>query len=394
MLFMCNEYFAIFSVEMEDRRVTRSMSTSQNDSTSKRSRRGSLSPPGHPGQRSTASTPRKSRPRRVAFLHPDNCMETPEDLAEMSKNINQDPQLLEKIRGNGDTPLISAVKSGHEKCVKFLLEQNPNLETVNFIDANALCCALIKYKANATTNSKDKFYNIIKMLLDSGSDPNWEKPDQIEMDIKPQIFLLTILNGQIELFKLFLNYNVDLNSDRLAPDNKETFSYFKLALMKNNKDVDSEIVRLMLENGAQPFFGEKNDLSIALCQGHIKAIKYIFLYHGSPIVHAAGSGLHIGPCRLAIFHLTAGDLETKIAILKLMHKFGVNLWINEIQYEYESEEAENFYNETNKIRGEPLSLKSLSRIKIMHTMGRNFVKKYKELEIPSELHEFLEFPDE
>jgi hypothetical protein len=76
-----------------------------------------------------------------------------------------------------------------------------------------------------------------------------------------------------------------------------------------------------------------------------------------------------------------------------MHKFGANLWKNDVQYQFLSEEANSFYNEANKIRREPLSLKCLSRIKIMHIMGRNFVRKYKELEIPTELHEFLEFPD-
>jgi hypothetical protein len=164
--------------------------------------------------------------------------------------------------------------------------------------------------------------------------------------------------------------------------------------LSNNEVLDSEIVKLLLENGVQLHFEDNNDdLAIALREGYIKAVKYIFMYHGSPIIHAPDSPFVIISYRLFISDQATYDLEAKIAMIKLLHKFGVNLWKNEIQYEFESEEEHNFYNETNKIRGEPLSLKSLSRIKIMHTMGHNFVKKYKELEIPNELHEFLEFPD-
>jgi hypothetical protein len=117
------------------------------------------------------------------------------------------------------------------------------------------------------------------------------------------------------------------------------------------------------------------------------------LYHGSPIVHAPDSSLYNIPYNILISRSEKYDLKSKLKILKLMHKFGVNLWENDVQYHFESKEANSCYNEAIKIRQQPLSLKCLSRIKIMHTMGRNFVKKYKELQIPNELHEFLEFPD-
>jgi ankyrin repeat protein len=314
-------------------------------------------------------------------------METPEDLAEMSVNLNENPQLLDKVQDDGDTPLISAVQIGHEKCVKFLLEHKPNLVNVSRI-ANPLCRAVFMYQFNRCI-STDKFYNIINMLLDSGCKTNSWINENIET--KYQLFVLVIFGGHARLVKLFLNYYVNV----VSPNTNSNYSYLNEALVANRGTEDSEIVRLLLESGAQLTFGRKDSLEIALYAGYSKPVKYVLMYHGSPIVHAPGCQIYIYSYRKVISCIVPVHckLATKVEMLNLLHKFGVNLWINEVQYEYESEELDNLYNETNKIRGQPLSLKCLSRIKIMHSMGRNFVKKYKELEIPNDLHEFLEFPD-
>jgi hypothetical protein len=324
-------------------------------------------------------------------------METPEHLAKMSLHLNQNPELLDKIQGNGSgTPLISAVARSHEKCVKLLLEHKPNIEiTTHDNSRDAFSCAVNAYQhyhANCSSiiSTDNTQYNIIKMLLDSGNNNNVNSENIFLFTRLRRInFSIVIYKGITCLVKLFLSY-ITLDGSCV--------SYLNLALLSNNDgNKDPEIVRLLLESGAHFNFndtGTGDTLAHAcLSNGNIKAVKYIFLYHGSPIVHAPDSTLYDIPYSMLVFESEKYDSETKIKVLKLMHKFGANLWKNDLRYQFVSEEANSFYNETNKIRREPLSLKCLSRIRIMHTMGRNFVKKYKELEIPNELHEFLEFPD-
>ena len=236
-------------------------------------------------------------------------------ITELLLEYNVDPNF--RMKGNGDTPLMIASRKGNTEIAKLLLERgaNPNILKLDTDNSNntALIMAAMKNKVhmvellleyNADPNLKnspqkhtgsfhdmhfgstalhwasmEENYDIIKLLLENGADPNimnlvFKNPlyfsvkngdfnaVKIMLENKgdaTEIFdggetLLYIIASRYEykndIAKLLIQHGVNINAQ-----NRLGNTALHRAILRYNID----LVRILLENGADPYISNKEN---------------------------------------------------------------------------------------------------------------------------------------
>lgn len=137
--------------------------------------------------------------------------------------------------------LIEAVRTNRLDQVKKLLSEraNPNEE-------NSETTALIEATTNTSIN-----YDIIKLLLDAGADPNKQNSFH-------QIPILYVPANRVDIIKLFIEKGVA----------KSSLTFLLLKYIRDSKSYSSDIItktcKLLLDNGARLSTGKFTALGIAL----------------------------------------------------------------------------------------------------------------------------------
>jgi ankyrin repeat protein len=274
----------------------------------------------------------------IEFLHCENCQETQEDLNKMQQKIKENPDVLElRDELSKDTPLVNAILRGHEKCIKFLVQNGSNINGYKE-GTNALHRTYFKYQND--TNSRILYVKILTFLLKSGSSPTFVKRSNGRQE--KSLITRVVLQNDFELACLFLKY------------------------------------------GAQPYLNTEN------CDINVRFVKALFLYHGKLSLEIENNEYNEAFVSYLLQFKFPKEIESKLKALRILHKFGINLWRHGIE---EDCNDDIFIAEVRKLRESPMSLKYLSRIATVRSMDTKYLSNYSRLEIPKELLSFLEFRD-
>jgi ankyrin repeat protein len=316
-------------------------------------------------------------------------MNTIIDVNEMDVKLKQHPHLLEKLQENEETPLISAVNRGHEHCIKFLIEHGANLE-VQTDGHTALSHAVVA----CIKNDSEHYKNIITYLLLSGCDPNFIKVFEGATTSAP-ILTFVVCSNLDELVELFLQHGADPNIPVTTSEDEECSNLNNFMIIKSTKSNKLKIMKLLLDYGAKInlFLYEDTftDVFTAIMLCEVQCLKLLLLYNAplEPEMYGCLSHAYYA----SYIQTLRTDLVTKLKMIRLLHKFGLNLFNIQRQLNENTPDDIVFSTELRTLCDSPLSLKCMSRITILHTMGSNYCKNYKKLQIPASLHDFLEFPD-
>jgi ankyrin repeat protein len=329
------------------------------------------------------------------YLHAKSCQGLQEDVDKMESKLENDGNLLSKINKNGITPIYSAIRSGHIKCVRFILDKGADLSAEY---SKLLRTLFIKCKmSNHGIKQTAAYLEIMTLILQSNTNRHWDNK------VSSTILVKAVVLSDYNLVELLLLHGVNPNEQvcwRLLTVR------FCRSLFKNNdmSDVNLKVYKLLCKYG---FRLECRALSYCTNVCRSKMLKFVFLHHGRAAL-TLGELIHDNNNlnNNILLNITAGYSKIKLKeILKKINvalKFGCNIWhqpgdifhfrilrgdgVNGITKSVVEAEI-------NKMNSAPLSLKCLSRIAVMHAMGSNFVYNYNKLEIPAELITFLEFPD-
>jgi len=142
----------------------------------------------------------------------------------------------------GETALILASLNGHTECVRILLEKKADVTAKTNDDLTAL------QKASQRGNIK-----IVEMLLDAGADDNVKDKKAYIAHIKANMALIeAIKNGRTEVVRGLLE------KENGADANVKIY-YGSTVLHLASKEGHTEIVKLLLDNGANVIAQDVND---------------------------------------------------------------------------------------------------------------------------------------
>lgn len=151
---------------------------------------------------------------------------------------------IELRNAKGETPLILAASMGCLVAVKVLLDNGAKIDAINGQGAAALYCVV------RADNQTPSHLSVAEMLLKSGAAVNAVFVDS-ESHIFSRPLNQAILSCNVEMVKLLLRYNADVNKTdvKFQPNKNSSKQMLPLdyALLKDN----SEIIDLLKEKGAR-----------------------------------------------------------------------------------------------------------------------------------------------
>ena len=149
---------------------------------------------------------------------------------------------------HGPTLLMIACKTGSIDCVKILLEYKADIRYRNYFDS-------VLSSACSSGN-----VNVVRFVIASGFEINDE--------IINNVFRSKILMKNTPIISVLIEYICDINNKF-----KETF--ISLASRADNADV----VRLLLERGANPNIMYNNCIITACTEGHLEVLKVLLTWN-------------------------------------------------------------------------------------------------------------------
>ena len=171
--------------------------------------------------------------------------------------------------------LISLAAQGNIEAIDTILKNNPN-------DTNC------KYDQALYAAAKNGYFEIVKLLLDKGGDPNFKKG----IDQTP-VLTIAAENGHFESVKLLVNKGADVNGVN---------EHSKTALISAAEKGHAAIVRFLIDKGAdinhkENYHRYRTPLLSACYYGHLETVK-ILIEKGADI--AIKDSNNITPMRSAI----------------------------------------------------------------------------------------------
>jgi hypothetical protein len=323
-------------------------------------------------------------PPPVKFLHAKACAGTDEDVQLMQRHVEVNPQLLDQRDAcTGNSPVICAVFKGHDRCVQFLVKHGANCENITHNDnLNALYQALALYQ-----NCKVTYKKIIQILLENGSDPN-----SFFNRTRTGILMDSFLTEDVEIVEMLLKHGADPNASickpsRYVEDDPTLLGHSFITPVTH--EFTPHIANLLIQYGARLDI-KSPDINSMVAQ-NAQVFKTMFLYHGNITNEINNDRLF--RWKQSTLDNPQVEMDTVFKCLNVYHKFGVNLYKHGRDFFDLTGYSLAFNEHMWKLRSTPLSLKCLSRIAVRNVMGERFRNNYKKLDVPSELHTFLEFGD-
>ena len=170
------------------------------------------------------------------------------NLEEVTRLIQEDPEILDSVNGSGSTALHYASAYGHVEVVSYLLDQGANIDKKDLDDGTALM--------NACGSGH---LEVVKLLLSWGADPTI-------CDIAGWTPLMVASYGRhVDVVRCLVR-NKAVKAIIDTQDNNGRTALFR-ASSRNR----TEMVKLLVEVGANPMVADKEDdtpLNIAKNRGH------------------------------------------------------------------------------------------------------------------------------
>jgi hypothetical protein len=319
----------------------------------------------------------------------------------MAQHHSNCPQLINYPDRNYVYPLYKACMNGHVKCVRFLLENgaDPNLTSSaqKFDNINNPLSDVI-YKADNLTSD---ILKIIHLLLIFGAHPNIMVFREENQGSDIPLLIYAINKNCDELFYMLLEHGSDPNTTFVALPNTEANMLddhncpcIAFAVLSGK----CKMVQYLLKFGARVEISALQR-SFMTCWAYFpfalknySVVRTLLLYGGITLEQ-------LNLC-IAISFLTYRYTMSQIKrysprYLNTLHKFGFNFSIHSLNCEQCSNNDPDspVLNEMLPFRSNTLSLKCLSRLAILKSMGRMYMYNLSQLEVPDTLYSFLQFED-
>ncbi|KAF4528197.1 hypothetical protein B566_EDAN014022 [Ephemera danica] len=331
--------------------------------------------------------------RRYEPLHSENCRGKKGDLRRMQCILSKDPDSLERSHfrdrgfspnpcrlGQDLTPLLHAVVSDHPKCVDFLLEHGANPD------------------AKAVRNSAIKTLNM-KMFRVG--------------ETESLLYLMHYSEGidqSSAIMECLLKHGVYAKT-------KEDFETAR-NLINEWMTLDDMLndIELLLKYGSKNFSFASETYTLELIdEGNLAMVRLLLLYSCPFEVSVDCTSYRQNeittgvPQKLAMIAANSSKANAAakfIEAIKLYQAFGGNLWAkytdkkkpeNLIQFLKSHHKVaaaiSSVRPELDKILGNPMSLKAMSRLAIRNCMGKKYMIDYPKLGLEKELLPLMRFED-
>ncbi|CAB3364962.1 Hypothetical predicted protein [Cloeon dipterum] len=267
------------------------------------------------------------------------------------------------------TPLQSAVKYGHHRCVQFLLDLGADHTLRTRDNKNDLLELAVWGYSNES---------VIKLLLDFGLSPNFKSVENAKVRYNKAYYLTCAMRSGISAAQILLDYGAVINDFVGYSINFNNCEHF-VASFNAVIECKSDILKFLLLNGAP-----------------VDARQARLPDNADPVSKDCLSLIHHFVC-------SNGEkgFDEECKILNLLHQFGANLWernrlgltplqvrsnrpvwnrerhLRDMDWYVQRPNEGVFFRTTEYLRhlmSAPLSLSSLSRLTIIRTMSMNYFR--------------------